>query len=224
VIVKVCAIDEFENVKVIGALNPPPDGVIVIVPEIAWPGVIVKTLEAMPTVPLVGPVRVYVPAETWYTVTGGSRRVLLAETGLSSTIPVAVGVMVKVWEVDELENVFTTAVLNPPPEGVIVMVLVIADVGVMVNVAAVLTTPVEGPVMLYCGVSGVESNGPDKVGIPVPEIWYTPLLIGNVGSLAIVTVIVNDASESAATVPIGHVTVPVPPAEGVVQPEPVVDT
>ena len=58
VIVKVCAVEEFENVRVIGVLNPPPDGVIVIVPEIAWPGVTVKTLDATPTVPLAGPVKV----------------------------------------------------------------------------------------------------------------------------------------------------------------------
>ena len=58
VIANVCAVDEFENVRVIGVLKPPPDGVIVIVPVMAAPGAMVKTPEAELTVPLAGPVRV----------------------------------------------------------------------------------------------------------------------------------------------------------------------
>jgi hypothetical protein len=42
--------------------------------------------------------------------------------GVSVTGPTEVGVIVNVWETAEFENVRTTGVLKPPPEGVIVMV------------------------------------------------------------------------------------------------------
>ena len=42
--------------------------------------------------------------------------------GVSVNGPIAEGVTVNVWGADELANVSTTGVDNPPPDGVMVMV------------------------------------------------------------------------------------------------------
>jgi len=63
VIVNVCAVDELENVNTVGVESPPPEGVIVIVPVYVPFGVTVKLVDAVFTVPDVGPVRVKDVAE-----------------------------------------------------------------------------------------------------------------------------------------------------------------
>jgi hypothetical protein len=56
--VNVCAVAELLNVSTIGVDNPPPEGVMVIVPLYAAFGVTVKLVEALPTAPPAGPVSV----------------------------------------------------------------------------------------------------------------------------------------------------------------------
>ena len=56
VMVNVCAVDEVLNVRVIGALNPPPVGVMVIAPVYTESGVTVKSVETAPIAPPLGPV------------------------------------------------------------------------------------------------------------------------------------------------------------------------
>ena len=62
VIVKVCAVEESEKVKVVAVVNPPPLGVIVMFPVKAALGVTVKLAEAALSAPPVGPVKVNVLA------------------------------------------------------------------------------------------------------------------------------------------------------------------
>ncbi len=54
--VNVCAAAELLNVRVIGALSPPPAGVMVMVPVYTESGVTVKALDMEPTAPPLGPV------------------------------------------------------------------------------------------------------------------------------------------------------------------------
>ena len=56
VMVNVCAVDEVLNVRVMGALNPPPLGVMVMAPVYTESGVTVKALETEPIAPPLGPV------------------------------------------------------------------------------------------------------------------------------------------------------------------------
>ncbi len=61
--------------------------------------------------------------------------------------PTPVGVMVKVWAAEELENVRTMGVLSPPPDGVIVIVPLYTAFGVTVKLPdAVFSVPPLGPV------------------------------------------------------------------------------
>jgi hypothetical protein len=58
VTVNVCAAAELLNVSVMGTLNPPPDGVMVIVPVYAEFGATVKLDDAAFSAPPAGPVNV----------------------------------------------------------------------------------------------------------------------------------------------------------------------
>ena len=96
--------------------------------------------------------------------------------GVSVTGPTAVGVMVNVCAVDELENVSTVAVDNPPPLGVIVIIPVYAAFGVTVKfVEAVFNAPPAGPVKVNVvavttavGVTGLLEA---DVDVPGPTIF-----------------------------------------------------
>lgn len=67
--------------------------------------------------------------------------------GVRVTVPRAVGVIVKVCDVEELLKVKTIGVDKPPPDGVTVIVPVYAADGVIVKFAeAILTSPDVGPV------------------------------------------------------------------------------
>jgi hypothetical protein len=70
VTVNVCAAAEPEKDRVIGALSPPPEGVIVIEPVYTELGVTVKRSETTPTAPPLGPVSVKLSAGatgvTWF--------------------------------------------------------------------------------------------------------------------------------------------------------------
>ena len=106
--------------------------------------------------------------------------------GVSVTGPTAVGVIVNVCAVDELENVSTVAVDNPPPLGVIVIVPVYAAFGVTVKlVDAVFSTPPPGPVSVnvVAGAAGVtEFDALDAALVPYAlvaatvHVWAVPLL------------------------------------------------
>ena len=63
VMVNVCAVEEFKNVRVVAVETPPPDGAIVIEPLYSPFGVTVKFVETEFNAPPVGPLKVYVPAE-----------------------------------------------------------------------------------------------------------------------------------------------------------------
>ena len=66
---------------------------------------------------------------------------------MSVTGPTAVGVMVNVCAADELLNVRTIGVDNPPPEGVTVTVPLYVALGVTVKLEeAAFSAPPEGPV------------------------------------------------------------------------------
>ena len=56
VMVNVCPAAELLNVRVMGALNPPPVGVMVIAPVYTESGVTVKAVETAPIAPPLGPV------------------------------------------------------------------------------------------------------------------------------------------------------------------------
>ena len=85
VIVNVCAVDELENVNTVGVESPPPEGVIVIVPVYVPFGVTVKLVDAVFTVPDVGPVRVKDVAEA---LGFGSLIKKTDEYGATVTLPV----------------------------------------------------------------------------------------------------------------------------------------
>ena len=59
VIVKVCGVAELLNVNTTGVDRPPPEGVIVTVPEYTAAGITVKLDYAVPTGPAAGPVNTY---------------------------------------------------------------------------------------------------------------------------------------------------------------------
>jgi len=60
VIVKVWGAAELEKLRTTGVVNPPPEGVSVIAPVTATPGVTVKLVDAELTLPEPGPVKVAV--------------------------------------------------------------------------------------------------------------------------------------------------------------------
>jgi len=67
--------------------------------------------------------------------------------GVKLTGPTAAGVMLNVCAADELLNVSTIGVDNPPPEGVIVMVPLYSALGVTMKLDdAAFSAPPEGPV------------------------------------------------------------------------------
>jgi hypothetical protein len=63
VMVNVCAVEEFKNVRVVAVETPPPDGAIVIEPLYSPFGVTVKFVETEFNAPPVGPLKVYVVAD-----------------------------------------------------------------------------------------------------------------------------------------------------------------
>jgi hypothetical protein len=104
-----------------------------------------------------------------------------------------------------------------------VIVPVYAAFGCIVKlVEAVLIGPPLGPLSVKSGM-GVCTSGPSRLGVPVPEMEYVPLLRGLVAELATSTVITKEPEAPAARVPRLQVTVPVLPTAGWVQLEPVVE-
>ena len=97
--------------------------------------------------------------------------------GVRLTGPTAVGVTVKVWAAAELLNVKVMGELNPPPEGVMVMLPVYTESGVTVK--ALETEPIApplGPVSakLSAGATGVTAfDAAEGALVPAPLVAVT---------------------------------------------------